>query len=95
MKFTKPVAPTSADLCTWTSIRLGHSLPHKDPAGIAELLDAVVAAGAQEVDWDDEQEDVFDPVGSHLEGEEERVGDRQDAGHDGAVQEEKMYSGMR
>ena len=87
--FTQPGALNLAD------ILLGHSLPHEDPAGVAELLDAVVAAGAQEVDGHDEEEDVLDPVGGHLEGQEERVGHRQDARHDRTVQEEEMDSGMR
>ena len=38
---------------------------------------------------------MLDPVGGHLEGQEERVGNRQDACHDRTVQEEEVYSGMR
>ena len=69
-------------------------MPHENPAGVAELLDAVLPAGPQEVEGDEEEEDVLDPVGGHLEGQEERVGHRQDARHDGTVQEEQMDPGI-
>ena len=70
-------------------------MPHKDPAGIAQLLHAVLSAGAQQVDGDNEEEDVLDPVGGHLEGQEERVGHRQDARYYGTVQEEQMNPGKK